>query len=336
MEIGNNTIKTPDEYSMFFQPDWRSAIARGVKQPRTPTDEGARPQMRFYDYTPDTWVRRQVQFLDSEADEMSAHYNKKLSPNDPRWAIKEANVAYLGDDIRPTDAVEFTPLVKHRMEALLLCYDITIVGIADYMNTSPATVKAYERLFYNVRDDAGLLNPSPWLCEWFAKGNIPIVDHEQAANFDVYWKTLALEGGFKALVAVWNGSLRPIGGEFPEVEMASVVYRSVFRNMERTIRMGNISPNALSLIMERFQAMITDMRDRGVMSQGERVSDESILMRLLTAMAPTVAIPTEERVASKQQEIEAKIELMKQAERGHGSGKDTLTSIGAQVAGTKS
>jgi len=336
MEIAGNTVRTPNEHSMFFQPDWRYAIARGVGQSRTaPTEDGSSPQMRYYDYTPDTWVRRQVQYLDTEGNNKCANLNKNLKPHDPRWAVREANVTYLGDEPRREEDEEFTPLLKMRLEALLLCTDLTLSQIADYMNSTVAVIKAYERLFYNVRDDKGLMNAAPWLCEWFAKGNIPVVNHEQTNNWDVYWKVVAVEGGFKALLATWNGTLAPIGGEFPEVEMAQMMFRGLFRRMERNIRMGHMSQNALSQTLERFQAMIMDMRERGVMSKGERVSDESILMRLLGAMAPKVVVPSAERVASKQKEVEAKIEMMKQTERGHGSGKDTLTSIGAQVAAAK-
>jgi hypothetical protein len=332
MEINNTTVRTPYEAPGNYHVDWRHRVAQNVQAPQ---GANGHPQMRGYGCEPDAWIRRQIKCLDLLGDDF---HNVRMSrvaqrsPNDPRVSLRRANEIFINEP-EPDEDDEGRYLLKPSLEALLLCPELTIPDIAKFLNERTGTVKAYERVFFNVRDEDGLLLASPWLRMWFAKGDIAVVDGAVANDHGVYWKVLAVESGVEALVAEWNAPLDSIGGEFPEAALTTNIYRQTMRKMARLVRFGNPDARSLANIMTAFGDAMRDMRERGVMSKGERVSDESLLMQLLKAMSPQVVTPSEERIAAKQKDVEAKIAMMKQTDRGHGAGSDTLTSIGAQVAG---
>jgi len=89
---------------------------------------------------------------------------------------------------------------KNILEALLICEDITVGDIAEYLGESPQTITAYEQLFFNILDKR---DKKGFLCSKVLQPAIASELRDMA--HPVYaWKIVAVFGGSKVVKACWE------------------------------------------------------------------------------------------------------------------------------------
>jgi hypothetical protein len=317
MLIADEAIRTPLENPWDFQTNWRNEVARLVCQHHP---------WGNYDYDADRWIRAQVQYLDSTTKDghearVSSMCRRVDLRHDERYGVAMANNLYTSLD---------RSNARYKCEAMLLCGELSYNQIAKALtDMSPVIVKAYERIFYSVRDAKGEVLAAPWLREYFAKGQA--VDVTNPNDHGMFWKVKAIEGGWKALHTTWNWPIGMIGGELPEAEFNIMLFREALNVLDHRLKFDRLDARSIPNLVDSLHRMVTDMRERGVISQGDSISEDSAMMTLVQAMQPYVKVPSMERLAQKQEAVDQKISMIKKMDRSHDGGSDTLDRIGAQL-----
>lgn len=296
-------IRTPEEYPWGYSLDWRHSVAISGESR----------------YARDEWVTKQAQFMRSQA--LALRPLVRLGNADQK-SVEHANRIY-------TATQPDLLVARHKMEALLLCPELTQANIARAMDLPTRSVQAYERIFFNVRDAAGCVLSSPWLNEYFAsKGFNPA----RGRTPEIHWKRIAFESGHKMLFSIWGWK---IPGEttvgMPESEFYMSMFRELFSNLyDRVCNQGLDGRSSVDLLKE-LGARFADLRDRGILSEEEDISENAVLGRILHLMSPDMAELDSSRTNAIQLELESKIGSIKQTETS--STGNTLSKISMQLKG---
>ena len=195
MIYGNTEIVTPDDNPVQFAPDWRNLFAiASLDYPR----ERVAPE--YAHYRDDPWVRAQIQYL------KAVRGGRQLTRE--QKAMRLASIWYQGN--RPSD-------VKFKLEPLLLTpatFDTISLDIGGG-DVDPEVFRAYERVYFNVRTDAGQMHRSCQLRSYFATPDGP---PGPTTPSEVVWRAVGAHLGYDALASMWLWSdAHGLSGQGPEV-----------------------------------------------------------------------------------------------------------------------
>jgi hypothetical protein len=323
VEIAGKVILTPLEDPWGYTPDWRNQVALLADGRKT----------ELYPYVPDEYIGMQIDYLKTSQDDTRLGFlgEMSLSPDgrsNIRYAIKVANDIFRSVGL---DSLAHS-FVKDKVEAMLLCQEISLAEIASEFNVDPMVVKAYERLFYNIRDDRGDLLAALWIREYFAKGrNADVTDR---GNHGMYWKVLAFEGGKEELWTVWKW--RKDKTVISEVGVYTALWRQSFKVLEEKLRFGNMDSKSLAQLFGDLRQGLKEMRERGAISGDEKISIDSLVHKVLSLAVPTMVIPSVEKLAEQAAALEEKKALTKKLDRTKPGVTGTLDAIDAQATVLKS
>lgn len=321
MEVAASTIRTPFDYPHSYQVDWRHEIALHVDELREegipcPADDIIRRQSKYLKDIDDPIVGSRLELVT---------FSRRAKTS---WKahLHHANTIY------QSSGQEGLEVLKDRLEALLLCAELSYEQIGKFLNIEEAVVRIYERLFYHVRDDEGCTLVSPWLREYFATQGATITSEE--GNHGAYWKLVAVQGGFKVLYQMWGWTPDSVGDddEFPEKEAAMMMMRQLLRSMDQRVRFNNLDPRSLVQFYDVFQNSLQDMRERGLIASEAVATEDDVTMHFLNLLQPKMRELDESAMLAKQDELKAKIKTIKEMERKSGEETSgTVSRIGAQL-----
>ena len=236
---------------------WRHELARAAD---AHGDEGAR---MLYKFKADRYVMMQYRHLRrAKASKELDAANRLFKDNTPRC----------------------------RAESMLLCSDMTLGDVAAEMAAGSATMDLFEKLFFNVRDDSGSLAYGRSARDFIALRGLPKLT--DASNHESYWKITAIEGGRKALFALWGWKSEHT---MSDADMAEHFSRSTFRAVDARLRANTMDAKALAQMLSDIGNRLGKLREAGLIGVSEPVSDESLALRMLSMVGfqPMCAISDE-------------------------------------------
>ena len=180
MELGNTVIVTPSDNPCQFEPDWRNSVASAIID--FPDDEFPK---EYVDYKKDPWIIKQVDFM------RSVRSGKELTKNQKK--LRLANIWYHGSLVSD---------VRFRLEPLLLTsvgIDVIALDICGDIDMSDA-ISAYEKLYFNIRDNDGRLHRSCQLRQYFA---LPSGEMDLDTPPEQIWKMVGALMGYDTLTSIW-------------------------------------------------------------------------------------------------------------------------------------
>ncbi len=311
MQIGQTEIRTPYDCHWGYDPSWRHDAARltGREQP-----------VWF-----DEWIRRQRDYLTRAASQGLGGSGPAI-PMSPtgwkseRYGLYEANEVFdsVGADNR---------LAKDQLEAMLLCPELTLERIGKEAGfRSPHTAKIYERLFFNIRDDEGLVMRSPMLRGYFARRGHA---DNNFADTSLHWKVLAFEEGADVLFSLWSWKERDGDDDFRNKAFYMALFRSAFKDIDRRLRMGALDGRSVVQLLQELGSRFADLRERGILSSNDATTTTEIFRELLVVMAPVMKVPDASVLAGMQGDLDDKLLVASTATRQLTSG--TISRIETQL-----
>ena len=321
MIVGKEDISTPADTPHAYATAWRHDAATALVN-----------GSRIHPLLQDDDVFAQIQYLKSIANTDIAECLDRTVAFSSRnidsllYVIAKANSVYQGQSGAYT---------KERIEALLLCPEMTYARIAGEFNLSPEVVRMFERLFFNVRDDEGkLLGCKGFLIYCALKGATTFRpdNNNQIGTDTMYWRVLAFESGYKTLYSIWGFRLSAEEG-FNEIDFHVELMRNLFRCLDKTFRFSDRLPikdiaNLVGTLSERF----AEMRKSGILSEKDAVSDKRMTLELLQLLVPTRQLEDAKRMLELQTELDSKLTSVKLRERRSEDGTpEAFTRITAQI-----
>ena len=267
MKLQDGIVATPyDICGAVFDPDWRAQVAVAWHKQRTFVspkhqifkDEAIKAYMSFLEHN--TKQYENCEFLPSQLKSVGFAY----------YCIQEHGEAAM----RP------------RIDALLLSaapYEVIAKDMGSD-RVSPEDIRMYERLFFNIRDEAGRLDRSPYLCNRFATGGLTEITPETSTP--VFWKWVGFILGYAGLARMWHwhgahGELK--SKEYLEDELYENV---VCTSLTRVIR-GRANNLDLGTLMEHNvnrERLRNEMSANG--KSADNVRHNEGLCTLLRKLAP--------------------------------------------------
>ena len=205
--------------------------------------------------------------------------------------------------------IDHEAAMKKRLEALLLTevgMDIITLDLTGQPSMQ-SVVEAYERLYFNCRDDSFNLNPSGQLVQRFAMPYGPLktflrkyeeVDDEGfvigdgrplAKESDV-WRAIGALMGYEALIYYWRWERRAHGMKDASVKgMIDLCWKASMSRLIADLFTGNVSHEDASRLMSAFTAQskfISDDRHEG----GDGEDTTIALLAVLKAAAPKMRV----------------------------------------------
>ena len=209
MRINDTVIVTPIDNPGQFDPDWRNSIAIGLMESEERVDPA------YLQYANDPWVRKQMAFFRA--------LKRDMPLSREQLDLRLANIWFQGTSLAD---------VRFRLEPLLLTavsFDIISLDIAG--NTDfVGVIKAYERLYFNIRDNAGRLSPSCQLRQYFA---LPSGDYTRDTPKEQTWKMIGALYGYDTLTGMaweWRNAHGLVNDsqEYRNDEMRRVIQSKLF------------------------------------------------------------------------------------------------------------
>jgi hypothetical protein len=296
MQIGLHQVATPKDHPWAYSPTWRHEIAKLTVDADKVTYPGGH----------DPFIQQQIRFLRH----IRPNVGRQTQLSGDRQSTSEwlpfqrAFTLYEGHDVSSA-----------RVEAMLLCPELSLAQIASKLGPTvdPADIKTYERLYFNIRDENGMVLESPWLREYFAGGNQ--VQHNPT-DYRTHWKLLAFEGGQRSLFAVWNWPL-PDSEDLATLQ-TDVMTNNVFQDLERRSRFGTLGNRDLVELFGNLRpAAAIGLREGD--RQNAR-SSRSTLLEILNSIRPKPLEVTTQALLGKQEELEQKIEVVRRLTTGAATG----------------
>ena len=179
MRLNDTVIATPMDNPGQYDPDWRNLVALGL------VDTGGRIDPEYAGYRSDPWVKRQLSYLRAVARGLPLTKEQKL--------LRLAMTWFQGSE--PSD-------IRFRLEPLLLTaarYETIALDLLGSCDDVWA-IEAYEKIYFNIRDDKGNLSKSCQLRQYFA---LPSGVFGRDTTPEQMWKLVGSLMGYDTLVAVW-------------------------------------------------------------------------------------------------------------------------------------
>lgn len=296
-------IVTPLDNPCQFDPDWRAAVAIAIH-------EGCRIPRDYREYKKDIWIRRQVRYLDGR----KFHGRKDL---------KLAEAWYRGE--RASD-------VRNRLEPLLLtAVDIETIALDIGGGAVPLDAfKAYERIYFNIRDDKGMLNGSCQLRSHFAfrgeeteLAKLPPAQRQVAT-----WKLVGALLGYDTLVGMWLwGDAHGLHDRSQE-HMLSEMWRVAQSRLLMNVFADRVGHESLAKLLGTITAQTKMLHED--MSSGQTGLDMAkTLMALLYKSRPVVL--SSAKSVDELPDMTAAIKARLNAQRAISSSANQLVDAGAEV-----
>ena len=264
MEYGGESIVTPIDNPVQFDPDWRNSIATAVvAYPHAKVDP------MYQAYLRDPWVKQHVEYL------RLSRKGRALSSR--QQVFRLASTWNQGS--RVSD-------VKMRIEPLLLTsagYD-TVADIIAGGSISRDVFEVYEKLYFNVRDADGGLSKSCQLRQYFA-----LPEGQFAVNTppERLWKMVGALMGFDTLVNMWLwdriSGFPQRSGEYMLNEMWRVAQSRLFMH----IFSDRVGHESLAKLLGAFTAQSKMLHDASS-GTGQVFDTAKTLMAFLANTRPTV------------------------------------------------
>ena len=264
MEYGSESIVTPIDNPVQFDPDWRNAIATAaVDFPRAKVDP------MYYEYLHDPWIQKQIDYL------RLVRSGRALSKRHNSFRI--ASTWYQGS--RVSD-------VKMRIEPLLLTpvsYGVISEDIGGG-NVDDDVFETYEKLYFNVRDKKGNLSRSCQLRQYFA---LPEGQFGNNTPPEKLWKMVGALMGYDTLVTMWlwgdASGLTARSSEYMLNEMWRVAQSRLFMH----IFSDRVGHESLAKLLSAFTGQAKMLHD-SASGTGQVFDTARTLMALLANTRPTV------------------------------------------------
>ena len=264
MDYGSESIVTPIDNPVQFDPDWRNAIATAaVDYPREKVDP------LYREYLQDPWIKGQIDYL------RLARSGRALSKRHNVFRL--ASTWWQGSSVAD---------VKMRIEPLLLTsvgYDVISDDIGGG-NVSKDVFEAYEKLYFNIRDDNGRLSRSCQLRQYFA---LPEGQFGNNTPPERLWKMVGALMGYDTLVTMWlwgdASGLTARSGEYMLNEMWRVAQSRLFMH----IFSDRVGHESLAKLLSAFTGQAKMLHD-SASGTGQVFDTARTLMALLSNTRPTI------------------------------------------------
>lgn len=264
MDYGSESIVTPIDNPVQFDPDWRNAIATAaVDYPRERVD----PMYR--EYLQDPWIKQQIEYL------RLVRSGRALSKR--HTAFRLASTWYQGSSVSD---------VKMRIEPLLLTpvgYDVISEDIGGG-NVPDDVFEAYEKLYFNIRDGKGRLSRSCQLRQYFALPEGHIANNTPPEKL---WKMVGALMGYDTLVTMWlwgdASGLTARSSEYMLNEMWRVAQSRLFMH----IFSDKVGHESLAKLLSAFTGQAKMLHD-SASGTGQVFDTARTLMALLANTRPTI------------------------------------------------
>jgi hypothetical protein len=264
VEYGSESIVTPIDNPVQFDPDWRNAIATAaVDYPRAKVDP------LYQEYLRDPWIRQQIDYL--KLVRSGRALSKKHS------VLRLASTWYQGSNVSD---------VKMRIEPLLLTaagYDVIAEDIGGG-SVSNDVFETYEKLYFNVRDDVGQLSRSCQLRQYFALPEGQIANNTPPEKL---WKMVGALMGYDTLVTMWlwgdASGLTARSSEYMLNEMWRVAQSRLFMH----IFSDRVGHESLAKLLSAFTGQAKMLHD-SASGTGQVFDTARTLMALLANTRPAV------------------------------------------------
>jgi len=314
MVLNNTEIRTPYNYSDSYAPDWRWQIAQEAV--------GSSTNIRKALFLDDEDIITAIAVL-------TANQGPLLLRNTLR---DMCSLPYHNEDSRVVlekarriqeDMEEDQSYTAAFLQSLLLCEDITLGEISLTLSLPRDVIIAYERVFFNCRDD-----------DWKPL-SIGIRRHlalgggdklTPGARSDVYWRFTGAVNGYKLLYNEWGWELKD---GVPVALIAKSLQRSVLNNARRTSESGETPKQALASLIEVVHRMLEDH------AEGELDSDQQQILDMLTQFAPGMRAIEDEDLEALSPELQKKLQQMQDANdfEGEKAGEVKEDVLRAQLEG---
>ena len=297
MVLNNNEIRTPFNYSDSYDADWRWQLAqssmgsaRNIRKVLLLDDEDINTAIAILTATTGPLLIR-----DTLRDMCSIPYYNE----DPRVVLEKARRIQ-------NDFIAETSSTAGYLQALLLCADMTLTEICHRLSLSKDVVLAYERVFFNCRDDDW--KPlSIGIRRHLALDGQPELG--PVARPNVYWRYTGVINGYRLLYNEWGWSLEE---GVPTAAIAKALQRSTLNNARRTCESGLVPKQAQASIIEVIHRMLEDH------AEGELDSDQQLILDKLTELAPTMREIEDEDLEALAPELQKKLLAMQEAADNEG------------------
>ena len=218
--------------------------------------------------------------------------------------------------------------MKKRLEPLLLTeigIDVITLDLLGIASAQPA-IEAYERLYYNCRDEDWKRNPSGQLIQRFAMPYGPlktflrkyeevdlegfiIGDGRPLAKESDIWRAIAATLGYDALMYAWKWDKFAHGMENNSVEnMIDVAWKVSVSRMLSSLYTGDVAPEDIARLLAAFTAQSKKISDdRNNSTGGEEGDTTKALLAILRLTSPKMVAFTETDQKSKNEEIQSRI-----------------------------
>jgi len=264
MEYGGESIVTPIDNPVQFDPDWRNAIATAaVDYPR------ARVDPMYREYLRDPWIKQHIEYL------TLTRSGRALSKRHD--ASRIASTWHQGSRVSDT---------KMRLEPMLLTsVDYGVIAADLGGGKVPTDVfQTYEKLYFNVREDDGSLTKSCQLRQYFS---LPEGQYGKDTPPERLWKMVGALMGYDTLLRTWlwgdASGLKARSEEYMLNEMWRVAQSRLFMH----IFSDRVGHESLAKLLGAFTGQAKMLHD-SASGTGQMFDTAKTLMMLLANTRPTV------------------------------------------------
>jgi len=306
-------VNTPEDSRHLYDANWRHQVAKAMVD----YDTVCRSLADDYVYTQTAYLRL------SKDPEMVDVLSDLLMDGCTDNILVQTHAA---NAIRSNVGVTCT---KDRINALLMCPDLTYGDIARAFNMSEQVLERYEKLFFNVRDAEGKILPCKGILDYMALNGLPRLTSVQ--DHAAHWRVVAFESGHAALLNMWGWPEGDIVPSFTDYEAARHLMRQAFGRIEMAFRTGQgLDSRTFGSIFESINAKFSEYRDKGMLSGTETMSPEYLALQLLELMAPERLQPTQERNEERKRVLGDRLAALKSSTGADDAGNKSLEFIDVQ------
>jgi hypothetical protein len=296
-------LKTPVESPYYFNPDWRHRVAMYMHS-QSATGGPLRPWPAY----PDEYIRHQLEALKVSSSASQVLYNTYRTAL--RHGASLSGMPVIAAQANEIFMQEDNGGLRTKLETLLLCPDLTIEEVAGNMSMDKFIVEYYNKVFYNIRNDEGQVREGRWISEFFITSGTTahIPAHSLQDDPASYFKHLAFSGHSAMVFLEWNWPMPKL----PEVEMTQQIFRNTYNQVQQRTLSGNMSSKEMVALWGGLQDAMAGFRDQGLIEGNDALGQSEMLEIILEAMAPRPVTPSTEKMESKDAELKAKLEAVRQ------------------------
>lgn len=225
--------------------------------------------------------------------------------------------------------MESEAALRKRLEPLLLTeigMDIIALDIVGVASAQPA-IEAYERLYFNCRDDNFALHPSIQLVNKFAMPWGPlktyckkweeldadgfvIGDGRPLAKDSDIWKAIAAAMGYEALMYHWKWDKRAHGIKDRSLQrMIEISWKAAVSRLFSELFTGDIKHEDAARVLSAYTAQAKYISDEKGGDGGGEIETVKALMAVLYQTAPhMVTLDGDEVMEQRNEEIQSRIQ----------------------------